>query len=72
MRQALVSKGVVVHAMLCGLQKAVFNGIPEDVGLFVEATIDKADLAKALAAGPFTEVTAQTEDARSLQGVCPN
>lgn len=72
MRQALESKGVVIYAMLCGLE----NGGPgpsttEGAVRFVEATIDKAGLAKALAAGPFGEVTAQTEGARGLQATCP-
>lgn len=71
MRQALESKGVVIYAMLCGLE----NGGPgpsttEGPVRFVEATIDKADLTRALAAGPFSEVTAQTEGARGLQAAC--
>ncbi len=71
MRQALESKGVMVFAMQCGLEQGGPN-TTEGAVRFVEATIDKADLAKALAAGPFTEVTAQTEGARGLQGVCPS
>ncbi len=71
MRQALESKGVVIYAMLCGLENGGPGPFTSDGPVrFVEATIDKADLARALSAGPFSEVTAQTESARGLQAAC--
>lgn len=69
MRQALESKGVVVYAMLCGFEVGL-PGTPESTIQFMEATIDRVDLTKALAVGPFTEVTAQDESRRGVQAPC--
>ncbi len=68
-RRALESKGVMVIAMLCGYESISSNSV-DGRETFIEATIDKSDLAKALAAGPFSEVTAESEAARGLRFDC--
>lgn len=70
MRQALQTAGVTMYALRCGFTDIDLGTSVSGPPYFMEAAIDRADGAKALAAGPFTEVTAASEARRGLDIPC--
>ena len=66
---ALVSHGVAVHTMRCGIAETVL-AVPNGPGRFWEAEIDNSDLAKALAVTAIMLVTPYIEATRGASHLC--